>query len=368
MKYIDEFKNKKLIKNLADKIRKAVPLEKRIILMEVCGTHTQSFFRYGIGSLIPENIEILSGPGCPVCVSSQGYIDKAIAYSRLKDVIIATFGDMMRVPGTSSSLEKEKAKGATIKIVYSSLDALKIAKGNPKKEVIFLAVGFETTSPTTALAVLEAKKEKIGNFSVFCSHKLIPPAMEIIASDKNLNLQGFICPGHVSTIIGSRPYNKVARDFKIPCVVVGFEPLDLLEGLLLLIEQVKNKDSKVLIQYLRVVKKEGNSTAQKIIAKVFEVCDAEWRGLGIIKKSGLRLKPEFSRFDVEKKFPLKIKMIRQMPRNLCLCGEVLKGKIRPTECPSFAKRCNPGNPLGPCMVSSEGACGIYYKLGSRRAF
>ncbi len=367
MKYIDEFKNRTLIKNLTDEIRKVTPSDKRIILMEVCGTHTQSFFRYGIGNLIPENIEILSGPGCPVCVSSQSYIDKAIAYSKLKDVIITTFGDMMRVPGTSSSLEKEKAKGATIKIVYSSLDALKIAQENPQKKIIFLAVGFETTSPTTALAILEARRKKISNFFVFCSHKLIPPAMEVIASDKNLNLQGFICPGHVSTIIGSMPYNKVAKTFKIPCVVVGFEPFDLLEGLLLLLEQIKNRDSKVLIQYRRVVKKEGNLAAQKIISRVFEVCDAEWRGLGIIRKSGLRLKQEFIDFDIEKTIPLRIKIIKKSPRNLCLCAEVLKGKIRPPDCPSFAKTCTPGNPLGPCMVSTEGTCGIYYR-GSRRAF
>lgn len=367
MKYIDEFKNKTLISNLVGKIRQITPADKRIIFMEVCGTHTQSFFRYGIGNLIPENIEILSGPGCPVCVSSQEYIDQAIAYSKLKNVVIATFGDMMRVPGTNSSLEKEKAKGATIKIVYSSLAALKIAEENSQKKVIFLAVGFETTIPTTALAILEAKSKKLDNFFVFCSHKLIPPAMLEIAKDKKLNIQGFICPGHVSAIIGSRPYNKIAGDFKIPCVVAGFEPLDLLETLLLLLEQIKNKESKVLIQYSRVVKKEGNLTAQKNISRVFEICDADWRGIGMIKKSGLRLKKEFSNFDIEKKVPLRIKIIKKSPRNLCLCGEVLKGKIRPPDCPSFAKKCTPDSPLGPCMVSTEGTCGIYFR-GSRRAF
>lgn len=368
MRYVDEYENKGLIKNLSRKIREITPKDKRIVLMEVCGTHTQSFFRYGIGSLIPWNIDIISGPGCPVCVSSQNYIDKAIAYSRMKNVILATFGDMMRVPGTNSSLEKENANGAIVKIVYSSLDALKIAKENPKKKIIFLAVGFETTSPTTALAILEAKREKIGNFFVFCSHKLIPPAMKEIARDKKMNIQGFICPGHVSAIIGARPYKKIAREFKIPCVVAGFEPVDLLETLLFLLEEIKNKKSDVLIQYSRVVKEEGNLAAQKNLYRVFEICDAQWRGIGTIKKSGLRLRNKFSNFDIEKKIPLRINNHHKSSPNLCLCGEVLKGKIRPSDCPSFAKKCNPANPLGPCMVSGEGACGIYYKLGSRRAF
>ncbi|MBM3251838.1 MAG: hydrogenase formation protein HypD, partial [Candidatus Omnitrophica bacterium] len=366
MKYIDEFRNKALIKNLSRKIHKITPKDRKIIFMEVCGTHTQSFFRYGIGSLIPENIEILSGPGCPVCVSSQKYIDEAIEYSQLKDVIIATFGDMMRVPGTNSSLEKQKAKGADIRVVYSSLDALELAKKNPQKKVIFLAVGFETTIPTTALMILEAKKLKLNNFFVLCSHKLIPPAMRIIASDKKLNFQGFICPGHVSVITGSRPYDKIAKDFKIPCVVAGFEPLDLLESLLFLLEQANKKKSDVIIQYRRVVKKTGNIAAQRVISRVFDICDADWRGLGIIKKSGLKVKKEFSNFDAEVKIPLKIKVAKNPEKNICLCGEVLKGKIRPPECPSFAKICNPQNPLGPCMVSSEGTCGIYFRLGSRR--
>ncbi|MFH1655248.1 MAG: hydrogenase formation protein HypD [Candidatus Omnitrophota bacterium] len=367
MKYIDEYRNKSIIKNLSNKIHKITPRDKRIAFMEVCGTHTQSFFKFGIGSLLPENIEILSGPGCPVCVSSQGYMDKAIEYSRLKDTIIATFGDMMRVPGTNSSLEKQKAKGASIKVVYSSLDALKIAKNNPSKKIIFLAVGFETTIPTTALTILQAKKEKINNFFVLCSHKLIPPAMEIIASDKKLNLQGFICPGHVSVIIGSRPYEKVAKDFGIPCVVAGFEPLDLLESLLYLVEQVNKKKSEVIIQYRRVVKKEGNPQAKRIVSGIFDVCDSDWRGLGIIKKSALRLKKEFSSFDAERKIPVKIKQIKTL-KTKCLCGEVLKGKIRPPKCPSFAKACSPKNPLGPCMVSVEGTCGIYYRHAHRRAF
>jgi len=368
MKYIDEFRNKSIIKNLSNKIHKITPRDKKIIFMEVCGTHTQSFFKFGIGNLIPENIEILSGPGCPVCVSSQEYMDKAIEYSKLNDVIVTTFGDMMRVPGTSSSLEKQKARGADIKVVYSSLDALKIAKNNPSKKVIFLAVGFETTIPTTALTILQAKKEKINNFFVFCSHKLIPPAMEIIASDKKLNLQGFICPGHVSTIIGSRPYEKVAKDFGIPCVVAGFEPLDLLESLLFLLEQVNKKESDVVIQYRRVVKKQGNIQAKRAVLKIFSVCDSKWRGLGIIKKSGLKLRKEFSEFDAEREILIRTKKLKKSPINRCLCGEVLKGKIRPPDCPSFAKNCNPQDPLGPCMVSTEGTCGIYYRQGSRRAF
>lgn len=368
MNYLNKFRDKNLIKNLSKKIYRLTPRNRKIIFMEVCGTHTQSFFKFGLGSFLPSNIEILSGPGCPVCVSSQEYIDKAIEYSKLKDVIITTFGDMIRVPGTTSSLEKERAKGANIKIVYSSLDALDIAKKNPNKKIIFLAVGFETTSPTTALTILKAKKLKLDNFFVFSSHKVIPPAMEIIAKDKKLNIQGFICPGHVSTIIGATPYNKVAKKFNLPCVITGFEPVDILEGLVMLLEQLKNKQSQVTIQYTRVVKKEGNVEAQKIVNEVFEVCDSKWRGLGVIKKSGLKIRRRFSDFDVENQVPLKIRLPKKQKKNRCLCAEVLKGKIRPTQCPSFRKACKPETPLGPCMVSAEGACGIYYRLGSRRVF
>ncbi len=369
MKYIDEFRNKSAARKIIKKIYKITPEDFRINLMEVCGTHTNSFFRYGLNNLLPENIDLLSGPGCPVCVSSQDYIDKAIEYSKLKDVILTTFGDMIRVPGTNTSLEKQRAEGSDVRIVYSPLDSLDIASKNKEKKVIFLAVGFETTIPIVALTILQAKKMGLKNFSVFCSHKLIPPAMKVLLADERLNIQGFICPGHVSTIIGAQAYKFVARKFHIPCVVAGFEPIDMLKGIYMLVKLILKQKAQVEIQYKRVVRQKGNPKALKIISDVFKVADVQWRGLGILPRSGLVVKDKFSAFDAEKVMPLKKIVVKKTKsQERCLCGEVLKGIIKPTQCPNFGKQCKPSFPLGPCMVSFEGACSVYYKFGNRRSF
>ena len=358
MKYIDEFRNKNLIRRAADKIREIMPQEE-INIMEVCGTHTQSFFRFALGQFLPENLRLISGPGCPVCVSPQEYIDRAIELSRDKDNIILSFGDMLRVPGGRSTLEKERAKGGAIRVVYSALDSLLIARKNPHKRVIFLAVGFETTAPTIGLAVLLTKKENLRNLLFFSSLKLIPPAMEYLVQDRRLRLSGFLCPGHVSAIIGTQPYGIIAEKYGIGCCIAGFEPLDIMEGIYFLIRQTVIKRPRVDNQYMRVVTKQGNIRAQKIIRRVFKSTDSAWRGLGGIPRSGLKIKDEFSRFDAEKVLGIKRGTRYAVRRTPCKCGEVLKGLISPLECPSFMKACRPENPLGPCMVSNEGACNAY---------
>lgn len=361
MKYIDEFRNRKLIKKVADKIN-AIALDKQANIMEVCGTHTQSFFRFGLNKLLPKNLNLIAGPGCPVCVSAQDYIDKAISYAKEKDVIILTFGDMLRVPGTQSTLEKERARGANVGMVYSALDSLKVARLNPTKKVVFLAIGFETTAPTIALSIINAKKENLKNVFFFSSLKVMPPPMEFLLQDKRLNLSGFLCPGHVSTIIGTRPYDFIPRKYGIGCCISGFEPLDILEGVYLLVRQIVDKDPKVENQYSRVVAKEGNPQARKIIYTVFEESDASWRGLGVIPGSGLRIKDKFRAFDIEEMLPIKIpRRPVDAKQKICRCGDVLKGLVRPNECPLFKRACSPENPYGPCMVSSEGACNAYYK-------
>jgi len=361
MKYINEYRKKSLINQVARGIRDIMPSQE-VRLMEVCGTHTQNFLRFGLNRLIPQQLKLISGPGCPVCVSTQEYIDRAITYAQLKDVIIATYGDMLKVPGSKSSLEKERAKGAQLKVLYSAWDSLQLAQENPSKKVIFLAVGFETTAPTVALTILAAKEKNLKNLFFFSALKLIPPAMAYLVLDKRLALQGFLCPGHVSTIIGTRPYEFIPKRFKIGCCVTGFEPLDILQGLYFLLKQIKEKNPAVDNQYLRAVKPEGNPKAKRIIDQVFRIEDVSWRGLGIISKSGLKMRKEFSRFDIEKFLPLKRKSetARQRPGQ-CKCAEVLKGLILPQDCPLFSKSCRPDNPYGPCMVSGEGACNAYYR-------
>jgi len=360
MRYLDEFRNKILVKRIAEKIKKIMP-SKEIRIMEVCGTHTQSFFKFGLDKILPSNLKLISGPGCPVCVSSQEYIDQAILYAQLKDTCIVTFGDMLRVPGTTSSLEKERAKGANIKIAYSPLDALKFALENPNLKVIFLAVGFETTAPAIALSILRAKKEKIKNLFFFSSLKLIPAALKYLGEDKDLKISGFLCPGHVSTIIGTKPYEFIPKRYKISCCIAGFEPLDILEGIYLLLQQIVNQKPKVTNQYIRVVKPQGNPKAQKLIFRVFKITSSYWRGLGLMPESGLKIKEEFSCFDAECMLKIKQKRIKKVIKKLCRCAEVLKGIISPLECPLFSKICSPQNPQGPCMVSSEGACNAYFR-------
>lgn len=361
MRYIDEFRNKNLIKEVLSKIKEIVPKDK-INIMEVCGTHTQSFCRFGLDKLLPSNLRLISGPGCPVCVSSQGYIDSAIKLAAHKDVIMLTFGDMLRIPGSFSTLEKERARHGNVRVVYSALDSLNVAKLNPDKKIVFLAVGFETTAPTIALSIISAKKENLRNLFFFSSLKLIPPAIEYLVRDKRLNLNGFLCPGHVSAIIGTKPYEFIPKRYAIPCCIAGFEPLDILEGIYLLVLQMVKKKAVVANQYVRVVTKKGNLKAQKIIKRVFKISDAYWRGLGRIPNSGLKIKDEFSRLDIEKIFPITDKEPKISDKQkICRCADILKGLISPLDCPLFLKVCSPDNPIGPCMVSIEGACNAYYK-------
>ena len=359
MKYVDEFRSKKPIDALARQIKKIAPAVD-LNFMEVCGTHTQSFFRFGLDKILPQNIRLISGPGCPVCVSSQGYIDQAIKLAGIKDAIILSFGDMLRVPGSGSSLEREKAKTGNIRVIYSPLDALNVARLNPDKKVIFLAVGFETTAPTIALTILSAKKQNLDNLFFYSSLKLIPPAMEYLLKDKRLNLDGFLCPGHVSAIIGTKAYEFIPKRYKIACCVAGFEPLDILGGIYLLLLQIKKKSPQVQNEYARVVTREGNLKAAQVTKRVFETSDVFWRGLGNIADSALKIRKEFSQFDAERFFSIKTHDAQHSTK--CRCGDVLKGLISPPDCPLFAKACIPDSPIGPCMVSTEGACNAYFKF------
>jgi len=361
MKYIDEYRDVGLVQKLMGKIHHVLQhYPKELVLMEVCGTHTMAIFRSGLQKLLPKNIRLLSGPGCPVCVTPNHYLDRAIAYARRDDVIITTFGDMMKVPGSSSSLEKEKTKDGDIRVVYSVIDALKIAKENPDKMIIFLGIGFETTAPTLAAAIKMAKEKNIQNFFVFSGHKLIPPAMEALVNAQELHVDGFICPGHVSTIIGSKPYEFIATEYNTPCIVTGFEPLDIVLAIFMLTQEiVEKRPSKVQIQYSRSVKEEGNLKALDLMEEVFEVKDSRWRGLGDIPESGLKIREEFSSFDSEVNIGVEVEETKE--NKGCICGLILRGIKTPLDCKLFRKECNPENPIGACMVSSEGTCAAYFK-------
>jgi len=332
-----------------------------IRLMEVCGTHTMAIFRHGLHEVLPEKIRLMSGPGCPVCVTPAGYVDAAIEMSRLPDTTIVTFGDMFRVPGSESSLENAKASGADIRVVYSPHDALRLARTRPDRRVILLAVGFETTAPVVASLVLGAAAGGSENFLVLCGHKLIPPAMEALVRDGEARIDGFLCPGHVSVVIGTAGYETVAATHHKPCVITGFEPDDILLGVFMLLSQMAQGKSEVEIEYVQCVKPEGNPAAIKQIERVFERCDSAWRGLGEIPMSGLRLRPEFSAHDAEARTGVRIGPGRE-PAG-CICGDVLRGVAVPTDCKLFAARCRPETPVGPCMVSSEGTCAAYFKYG-----
>ncbi len=373
MKYINEFRNSRSVMRVSRRIYQIMP-EQRVNIMEVCGTHTQSFYRFGLNKLIPAHLNLISGPGCPVCVSSQDYIDRAIQLSRRREVIILTFGDMLRVPGTYTSLQKERAEGGDIRVVYSPWDSLGIARENPDKRVVFLAVGFETTAPAFALTLLAARGQRIKNLSFLCSLKLIPPAMKALVADKQLKIDGFLCPGHVSAIIGTQSYEFIPKRYKIGCCVAGFEPLDILEGIYFLLSQLTRKSFRVDNQYTRTVKREGNPQARRIIRRVFRISDALWRGIGQIPHSGFKLRDEFCTFDIEREVPLdsyagsgggvkpkKTGAIRIKRQRQCRCAEVLKGIIQPSECALFRKYCRPDNPYGPCMVSNEGACNAFFR-------
>lgn len=327
--------------------------------MEVCGTHTMSIFRSGIRTLLPARISLVSGPGCPVCVTSQNEIDSFIETARADDVIVATFGDLLRVPGTNSSLQKERASGKDIRIVYSTSDALEIAKKNPQKKVAFLGVGFETTAPTIAASILSAKEIGLYNYFVFSAHKLIPPALVTLLGTNGVNVDGLILPGHVSVIIGTKAYLRLFNQYQVPCVVTGFEPADILQAIFMLVKQIEAGSPRLENGYRRAVTFDGNEKAKKIMQDVFETVDATWRGMGTIPKSGLKIRDRFSSFDAQKALNISVPAAEE-PKG-CACGEILTGLKVPLECPLYKSVCTPVNPVGPCMVSSEGTCAAYYR-------
>ena len=332
-------------------------INKPIKLMHVCGTHEHTISKYGLRSLLPKSLEILSGPGCPVCVCPAADIDKAIEIGKRDNTIITTFGDMIRVPATNLSLAELKAKGADVRIVYGPHDAVKIAKDNPNKEIIFFAIGFETTAP---LIGYEIQSGPPSNFSVICAYKLIPAALELLISQSQLRIDGFLSPGHVSTIIGLEPFKIFSDAYKVPNVIAGFEPNDVLLGILMLLQQIKNKKFETLNEYSRVVKPQGNKIAQGIIADVFQSISSPWRGIGRVLDGGLAIRDKYEKFDADKKFDITIGKAQDIPPG-CSCHLIMVGKLYPHECSLFAEKCTPLNPVGPCMVSQEGTCSIYYK-------
>jgi hydrogenase expression/formation protein HypD len=367
MKYVNEFRNPQAAQALFKQIKCLSFLLERtpenpLKLMEICGGHTHSIFKYGIEAALPDTIELIHGPGCPVCVMPRGRLDDAIAIAEQPNIIFTTFGDAMRVPGSKKSLLQAKAEGADVRMVYSPLDALSIAKENLDKEVVFFGIGFETTAPSTALTILQAEAEGIKNFSIFANHVLVVPALEALLNNPDLQLDGFIGPGHVSTIIGTKPYQIIAETYHKPLVVSGFEPLDILQSIVMVLQQIADGRCEVENQYSRLVRVEGNTVALDAINKVFTVRDEfEWRGLGNISESGLKIRDNYAHFDAEAKFTLPNCQVADAAA--CQCGEILKGVLKPWQCKVFGTACTPENPIGTCMVSSEGACAAYYKYG-----
>jgi len=362
MRFVDEYRDPDLARRLAAEIAELVEPGRTYKLMEVCGGHTHAIYKHGVEDLLPDEVELVHGPGCPVCVIPMGRQDDAIAIAERPEVIFTTFGDMMRVPSSNGSLIDAKARGADVRMVYSPLDALKLARQNPDREVVFFAIGFETTAPSTALTLLRAQTEGLNNFYAFCNHVTIVPAIRAILDSPDLRLDGFIGPGHVSTVIGLRPYRFIARDFGKPVVVSGFEPLDVLQGVYMVLRQLRDGRSEVENQYTRVVREEGNPLAMEAIGRTMELRTTfEWRGLGFISQSALRLRAELAAHDAELRY--EVPGVRVADPKACQCGEVLKGVIKPWQCKVFGTACTPDHPIGTCMVSSEGACAAYYNYG-----
>ena len=368
MKFADEFRDPDKAKALLTQIRETLartprPAGRPLHIMEVCGGHTHSIFRYGLQNLVPEDIEFVHGPGCPVCVLPMGRVDDCVAIAERDDVIFTTFGDAMRVPGSRKSLIQARADGADIRMVYSPTDALELARRQPDKQVVFFALGFETTMPSTALTILQAADEGIGNFSMICQHITIIPTLKALLADPDTQIDGFIGPGHVSMIIGNRGYGFIADDYRKPFVVAGFEPLDLLQALWMVLEQLAEGRAAVENQYARVVPEDGNPVAQSAIEAVYEEREAcDWRGLGAIERSGVRIRDAYARFDAEKRFGLVPAEVADP--EICQCGEVVRGQLKPHQCRAFGTQCTPEQPLGALMVSSEGACAAYYQYGA----
>lgn len=358
MKYLDEFRDAGVVKQALDQLSKIT--QHPWVIMEICGGQTHSIMQHGLDQLLPPLIELVHGPGCPVCVTSLELIDKAHAIASLPNVIFCSFGDMLRVPGSTQDLFSLRASGSQIQIVYSPLDAVKIAQQNPDKEVVFFAIGFETTAPANAMSVLQARSLGVKNYSILVSQVTVPPAMHAILGSPDNRVQGFLAAGHVCAIMGYHQYHPIADKYKIPIVVTGFEPLDLVNGILQTVEQLERGENKVTNAYTRVVKEQGNLPAQEILRSVFQDVDRNWRGIGLIPMSGWGLRPEFSSFDAENRFS--IGHINTKESDICVSGQVLQGRIKPHECPAFGTLCTPKNPLGATMVSSEGACSAYYRF------
>lgn len=362
MKYLSEYRDPALAQTLAKRIKSIAT--RRWTLMEVCGGQTHTIVRQGIDELLDGAIEMIHGPGCPVCVTPLEQIDRAVALASRPDVILTSFGDMLRVPGSECDLQQVRARGGSVKMVYSPLDAVTLAEKHPDKEVVFFAVGFETTAPANAMSVLEAARRKLPNFSVLVSHVTVPPAMEAILSAPDNRVQGFLAAGHVCAIMGWNEYDPIAAKYRVPIVVTGFEPLDILEGMLMVVEQLERGEHVVQNQYARAVKREGNVAARTTVEKVFELRDRQWRGIGTIPLSGLGVREEYAAYDAERKFGLFNIVATESPE--CQAGAVLRGQLKPFDCPAFGKSCNPEHPLGAPMVSSEGACAAYYNYGRFR--
>lgn len=356
MKYLDEYRDARIARALASEI--AQRTTRPWVLMEICGGQTHTIMRYGLDEILPEEVELVHGPGCPVCVTPLETIDKAIALAGHNDVILVSYGDMLRVPGSHSDLFRAKAKGADVRIAYSPMEAVKVARANPDKKVVFLAIGFETTAPANAMAAWQAKAEGLTNFSMLVSHVLVPPAIRALMTSEDNRVQGFIAPGHVCTVMGCREYADLIRDFRAPIVVGGFEPVDLLEATLMLVKQLEAGEAKLENQYVRSVSYNGNLQAQQVMAEVFEVGDQKWRGIGSIPQSGLHLREEYAAYDANRIFDVGELTVDEPAE--CISAQVLQGLRKPTDCPAFGMRCTPENPLGAPMVSTEGACAAYY--------
>jgi len=366
MKFVDEFRDAAVINKTAEEIRRLADPSRHYRFMEVCGGHTHAIYRFGLKDILPDNVELIHGPGCPVCVLPMGRIDDGLSLAKDPNVIFTAFGDMMRVPGTQGSPLEHKARGMDVRIVYSPSDALKLAQLNPDRHVMFFAIGFETTAPSTALTVLRARAEGVRNFSVFCNHVTIIPAIRAILDSPDMRLDAFIGPGHVSTVIGCRPYEWIAKDERKPIVVSGFEPLDILQAIVMILHQMRAGEAKVENQYKRVVPWEGNRAALKAMGEVFQLRPYfEWRGLGFISQSALRVRDTFDEWDTEQRF--RVPGVRVADPKAAQCGEVLKGVLKPAQCKLFGKECTPEHPLGALMVSSEGSCAAYFNYEHRKA-
>jgi hydrogenase expression/formation protein HypD len=359
MKYLDEYRDERVARKIVDEIKRIIT--RPWVLMEVCGGQTHSIVKYGLDCLLPEQVELVHGPGCPVCVTSLEMIDRAHAIARRPDVIFCSFGDMLRVPGSNGDLFRIKSEGGNIRVVYSPLDCLKIARANPDKHVVFFAIGFETTAPANAMSVWQAREQGLTNFSVLVSHVLVPPAMTGILESPNNRVQAFLGPGHVCAIAGWTEYEPVVARYKVPIVITGFEPVDILQGVLMCVRQLEQGRAELENGYPRAVQRQGNPAAQDMIQRVFQICDRAWRGLGVIPQSGFSLTEEFRHYDAERIFD--VGHIRAIEPSICMSGEILKGLKKPLDCPAFGDQCTPENPLGATMVSAEGACAAYYNYG-----